>query len=305
MASLAEHLASRTERAPLTAEVFARAAAFSAAGVLQKKCVSELRAARATQVEESAWIDLYTAWVLIRYGSAKAAVTAMAPRIVAGIQDPLVVYLAGVATMGNTSAKNISILINGHLGKGPINPILARDLRDAAVGMDANDVAIALADRIAEPNAEDLAVKARILYRLGRPIDAGETAAAISAPAREADPFLRLITSYAAQLASQPGARKALRALLEDTKPFAQLDPVLVVSALARAGMADKISDVLTPLLDAEPYDAYTFHRLALAVGKSRTNRRTYDRLMAAASLADPRAALRAVRRKDRALAQW
>ena len=96
-----------------------------------------------------------------------------------------------------------------------------------------------------------------------------------------------------------------MRALLEDTTPFDRLDPVLVVNALVRAGMADKISQTLKPLLEAEPYDAYTFHRLALAVGKSQANRHLYDRLMAAASLTDPRAALRETPRKDRPLAQW
>ena len=305
LAALAEHLQTRAEKAPLAAEVLGRAAAFSTVGVLQKTCMKELSAARATQVEESAWIDLYAAWTLIRYGAAKAAVTAMAPRIVAGIEDPLVVYLTGVGTMGNTSAKNIEVLINGHLGKGPINSLLARDLRDAATEMDAHEVALALSSRIAKPTDEDLAVKTRILYRLGRPEDAGKTAAGISDSAREADPFLRLITSYRALVAKEPGARQAMRALLEDTTPFGQLDPVLVVNALVRAGMADKISQTLRPLLETKPYDAYTFHRLALAVGKSQANRHLYDRLMAAVSLVDPRGALRETRREDRPLAQW
>ena len=305
MTELAEHLASHPERAPLTAELFARATAFSAAGMLQDACLRGLSAARSAQVEEAPWIDLFKAWTLLRYGSAKAAATLMAPRIAAGIQDPLVVYLAAIATMRNTSAANVDILIDGHLGKGPIAPDLARDLRDAALELDANEAALAFSGRIAEPADRDLATKSHILYRVGQTVDAGKTAAGLPTSMREADPFLQFIAAYGALLEKKPGARKGREALLEDPASLSALDPVLVVNALVRARVTDKLSDMLTPLLVAEPYDAYTFHHLALAVGRSKTSRPLYDRLMAAASLADPRAALRTVRRKDRPVAQW
>jgi hypothetical protein len=305
MTQLAEQLGLRPERAPLTAELLARATAFSAAGMLRKTCLGELDAARSAHVEEAPWIDLFKAWTLLRYGSDKAATAIVAPRIAAGIKDPLVVYLAGIATMRNTSAANVSILINGHLGKGPIVPILARDLRDAALEIDANEVALAFADRIAKPTAGDLATKSHILYRLGQTVDAGKVAAEVPTSVREADPFLQFIAAYGALVEKKPGARKALATLLEDPASLSVLDPLLVVNALVRARMTDNLSELLASLLVAEPYDAYTFHRLALAIGKSESNRPLYDRLMAAASLADPRAALRTVRRKDRPVAQW
>lgn len=305
MARLADHLRAHPERAPLTAELYARAAAFSSVGVLAKETRNELAEARTAHVDDAYWTELYTAGTLIRYGAAKSALPLLTPRLKAGIHDPLVIYLTGVATMKNTDAGNLTIVLDGHLGKGPIEASLARDLRDAALAMDADEVALTLTERIANPSEEDLATKARILSRLGRHVSAGEAAAGIGGKLLEADPMLQFIAGYGRLLSKKPDAKAFLEPLLADATATSLLDPVLLVDALVRAKMTDRLPEILERSLKAQPYDAYTFHQLAQAVGSSDANRPLYERLLAAASLVDPRAALRSVRRDDRPRAGW
>jgi hypothetical protein len=302
---LAEHLESRPTRAPQLAQAFARAAIFSSAGMLESLATRELEETRTENVEDSYWIDLYTATTLLAYGRSQAAAGVVTPRIVAGATDPLVVYVAAHAAMKNAGANNVSILIDGHLGKGALDPSLARDLRDVAIQADAHDLALAMSDRIAEPVDGDAATRVHVLHRLGRHVDAGKAAAAISPDTLKLDPFLQFAAAYGALVAGRPETGATVAAILADPAALAGIDPVLVIDALVRTGKPDEARATLSPLLQQEPYDAYTFHHVAEALGKSPVSKDLRDRLAAAASLADPRAVLRGARRQSRPRAPW
>lgn len=313
LADLVVRIEARPESARLIALALGRTWLLTNGRILEHRIDQELAATSERHQEEQAFLQLYRAFLRLKFGSATAAAQITSPLLEQYAKVHTVAYLhagAALESGGPTNAlkvlqaiypKDLPRIVAVDIAKEMVEHGQRKRLDPVVVSTNA----ATLLKRCIDLIDADRALLATYLANAG---DGAEAAAIVEELPVDLKsvPELQLVSISQRLFQENPEAAKAeLRNLVATDSVVARLDVFRVVEALVRAQAFDLLPQSVQRALSLNPYDAYTINRLHSTIPERRLTTELRGRLEKALTVVDPLGNLRQKPRAQRFTAPW